>query len=119
MSDTIFHNPRCSKSRKTLEILTEAGISPEIVEYLREAPSAGQIADLAGKLGVAVADIVRTGETDYKDADDLPSLDDDAALAAWIAAHPKTLQRPIVVNNATGAAVIGRPPENVLKIISR
>ena len=119
MSVTIFHNPRCSKSRQTLEILTAAGVTPDVIEYLRDAPSADTIADLASKLGVTVADILRTGEAEYKEADDLPPLGDDAALAAWIAAHPKTLQRPIVVNNATGAAVIGRPPEDVLKIIGQ
>ncbi len=117
MTVTIYHNPRCSKSRQSLALLTEAGISPAIVEYLKEPPSAATIADLAGKLGVPVADILRTGEAEYKDAADLPALDDEPGLAAWVAAHPKVLQRPIVVNEATGSAVIGRPPENVLSII--
>ena len=117
MPVTIYHNPRCSKSRKTLELITEAGITPQIVLYLKTPPTPGEIVGLASKLGVGVAEILRTGEAEYKEATDLPALDNDDALADWIAAHPKTLQRPIVVNDATGAAVVGRPPENVLEIL--
>jgi arsenate reductase len=117
MSITIYHNPRCSKSRKTLELITEAGVTPTIVEYLKTPPTPGEIVGLASKLGVNVADILRSGEAEYKEAADLPALDNHDALADWIAAHPKTLQRPIVVNEDTGAAVIGRPPENVLGIL--
>jgi len=119
MTVTIYHNPRCSKSRKTLELIKEAGITPGIVEYLAQPPSAETIAGLAAKLGTSVADLIRTGEAEYRQADDLPAIDDDAALAAWISAHPKVLQRPIVVNEGNGAAVVGRPPENVLKIIGK
>ena len=114
----IWHNPRCSKSRQTLALLEEAGIEPHVVEYLKDTPSGQAIAGLAASLGVAVADIVRSGESDYKDATDRPDLADDKALAAWIAAHPRVLQRPIVVNEATGKAVIGRPPENVHEILT-
>ncbi len=117
MTVTIYHNPRCSKSRQSLELLSEAGAEPSIVEYLKQPPSAAQIQALADKLGVRVAAIVRTGEAEFKDATDLPALDDDAALAGWVAAHPKVLQRPIVVNESTGAAVVGRPPENVLQLL--
>lgn len=117
MTITIYHNPRCSKSRKTLELITETGIAPTIVEYLKTPPTAEQISDLAQKLGVNVVEILRTGEAEYKEATDLPALDDNSALAAWIAANPKTMQRPIVVNQGTGKAVVGRPPENVLGIL--
>ena len=117
MELTIYHNPRCSKSRKTLQLIEEAGVTPRIVEYLKEPPSADEIAVLADRLAVNVADIVRTGEAEYKDATDLPDTADNAALAGWLARHPKVLQRPIVVNDDSGAAVVGRPPENVHKIL--
>ncbi len=113
----IYHNPRCSKSRKTLEIIESRGIAPEIVRYLDTPPDAARIQELAGLLDVAVADLVRRGESEFRDADDLPELDDDAALAAWLAQHPKCIERPIVVDDTGNRAVIGRPPENVLEIL--
>ena len=113
MSITIYHNPRCSKSRKTLELLEAAGVTPEVVKYLDNPPTAERICVLAASVGVPVADLLRRGEDEFKSAADLPALDDDAALAAWIARHPKVLQRPIVIDDETGSAVIGRPPENV------
>jgi len=118
MSVTIYHNPRCSKSRKTLELITASGVAHTSVLYLEAAPDASTICDLAAKLGVSVADLLRRGESAFKEATDLPELSDNAALASWIAEHPITLERPIVVNNETGKAVIGRPPENVLTLVS-
>lgn len=115
---TIHHNPRCSKSRETLKIIEGAGIDPVIVPYLESPPSAERIVELAGMIGVPVRALVREGESDYKEARDLPNLDDDAALAEWLSAHPRVLQRPIVVDSDTGRAVIGRPPENVQELIS-
>lgn len=117
MNITIYHNPRCSKSRKTLEIIQESGIEPKIVEYLKDPPQAQRTEQLAELLGISVADLLRKSEADFTEADDLPSLDDNAALAAWIEAHPKVLQRPIVVNEDRNVAVIGRPPENVLELL--
>ena len=117
MAIRIYHNPRCSKSRKTLEIINDAGVEPEIVLYLKDVPSAAEIQAVAGQLGVRVADILRRAESDFKDAGDLPDLDDDAALAAWLADHPIVLQRPIVVDTETGSAVVGRPPENVAALL--
>lgn len=119
MMITIYHNPRCSKSRKTLEILRGAGAEPVIVEYLKNPPDATSIVHLATLLGVAVADLLRSNETEFRDATDLPPLDDDTALAAWIEEHPKVLQRPIVVNEEIQQAVIGRPPEAVLQLLER
>ena len=116
MTITIYHNPRCSKSRKTLQLLEESGESPVIVRYLEEPPDAATIGRLAGQLGVPVADLLRRGEAEYKQATDLPDLNDDAALAAWISVNPKVLQRPIVVSD-DGRAVIGRPPENALELL--
>jgi arsenate reductase len=114
---TIYHNPRCSKSRQTLEILKESGIDPAVVEYLDDPPEAERILYIADLLGVAVAALLRPGEDEFKSAKDLPDLEDDAALAAWIERHPKVLERPIVVDDAGGRAVIGRPPENVHELL--
>ena len=113
MALTIYHNPRCSKSRKTLEIIRDAGVEPHIVLYLEETPSADRIVAVAGKLDMKVSDLLRRGESEFKEAADLPDLDDDAALAAWLEKHPKVLERPIVVDENSGNAVVGRPPENV------
>ena len=118
MSLRIYHNPRCSKSRNTLALIQDAGIEPTIVRYLEEAPSAAEILDLAKKLGGTVADLLRRGESEFKDASDLPDLGDNKALAAWVAAHPKVLERPIVVDTTSGKAVMGRPPENVHQLLS-
>ena len=114
---TMYHNPRCSKSRKTLELLRDAGIEPAIVEYLQDPPDADRIMRLAALLGVPVAELLRRGEDDFKSALDLPDLSDDPALAAWIARNPKTLERPIVVDDEHGRAAVGRPPENVQALI--
>lgn len=116
---TIYHNPRCSKSRQTLEIITESGIKPTIVEYLNDAPDAARILRLADLLGISVAALLRRGEDQFKNATDLPDLDDDAALAEWIARNPKVLERPIVVDDKNDRAVVGRPPENVRELIDQ
>ena len=117
MSLTIYHNPRCSKSRKTLELIQEAGVSTNIVDYLSEPPSAARILQLAELLGLTVQELLRRNEADFKDAADLPDLDDNAALAAWVANHPKVLERPIVVDDGANKAVMGRPPENVRNLL--
>ncbi len=117
MSITIYHNPRCSKSRKTLEILEQSGITPNIVEYLNTPPSAEATLRHAKLIGVRVADLLRRGEDEFNEADDLPNLDDDAALAAWLENHPRVIERPIVVDEDNNRAVIGRPPENVLDLL--
>lgn len=119
MNITIYHNSGCSKSRKTLEIIRDNGIEPRIVEYLNEPPNAARTEHLAALLEVTVADLLRKSEADFAEADDLPSLDDNAALAGWIEQHPKVLQRPIVVDDARDLAVIGRPPENVLELLKK
>ena len=115
---TIYHNPRCSKSRKTLELIRDAGVEPDIRLYLQAPPAAEEVAGLAEKLGRPVADLLRRGESAFKEADDLPTLTDDSALAAWIAGHPIVLERPIIVDTQSGRAVIGRPPENVNALLS-
>lgn len=115
MDVTIFHNPRCSKSRATLDLLRERDIEPDVVEYLKDTPSVEQLRDVLAKLGARPRDIMRTGEEPYRALGlDDPSLDDDAVLRAMVE-HPILIQRPIVVAN--GRAIIGRPPEKVLQIL--
>ena len=117
MSVTIYHNPRCSKSRKTLELIQEAGVEPDIIEYLDTPPAAERIVAIAGLLGMAVQDLLRRNESEFKEAADLPDLADDAALAEWITRNPRVLQRPIVVSDVGDRAIIGRPPENVSELL--
>ena len=118
MTITIYHNPRCSKSRKTLEIIEKAGIAPKVVKYLDEPPDADRIRELAATIGVTVSDLLRRNEEEYRNANDLPEPDDDAALAAWLTRHPRVLQRPIVIDDDAGVAVIGRPPESVTEMLT-
>ena len=96
----MYHNPRCSKSRATLGLIEEAGVTPEIVAYLETPPSGAPIVELAAMIGIPVRDLLRRGESDFKEAADLPDLDDDAALADWLSAHPRVIDRPIVDDSA-------------------
>lgn len=113
---TIYHNPRCSKSRETLTLLQEQGASPTIVEYLKDTPDADQIRQLLALLGLNdPRQLMRTKEDEYKQqnlAD--PALTADQLIAAMVAT-PKLIERPIVVAN--GQARIGRPPQQVLEIL--
>jgi arsenate reductase len=119
MSLTIYHNPRCSKSRKTLELIESRGIQPTIVEYLSTPPDASTLLEIAGQLGMPLADLLRRGEAEFKEAGDSVPLDDENRLAAWIVSNPKVLQRPIVVDTDSGRAIVGRPPENVFDLIGQ
>lgn len=116
---TIYHNPRCSKSRKTLELIEEAGDSPQIVDYQATPPTADRLVELASWIGIPVRELLRTGEAEFREAIDLPDLDDNAALADWLTRHPRVIERPIVVDDDAGQAVIGRPPENVTRLLPR
>jgi len=118
MAVTIYHNPRCSKSRQTLQLITDSGTAHTVVLYIEVPPDGAAIVDLAAKLGMSVAQLLRRGESEFKEASDLPDLADDARLADWLAAHPIVLERPIVINDKSGKAVIGRPPENVSALLS-
>lgn len=112
---TIYHNPRCSKSRATLDLLTRRGIEPRVILYLETPPGAADIEKILKLLDVEPRALIRTDEAEYAAlglAD--PKLGRKALVAA-IAEHPRLLQRPIVVAN--GKAAIGRPPENVLAIL--
>lgn len=117
MNITIYHNPRCSKSRQTLELLEAKGVKPTIVEYLQSPPDADALQTIASQVGVPLAELLRRGEADFKDAGDSVPLDDAGALAAWVHEHPKVLERPIVVDEENDRAIVGRPPENVLKLL--
>ncbi|MEH6585597.1 MAG: arsenate reductase (glutaredoxin) [Halioglobus sp.] len=115
MSDfTIYHNPRCSKSRTTLALLAEQGIEPNVVLYLDTSPDADEIRSLLKKLGINAAQLVRRGEDDYKSQGLAKNSSEDELVAA-MASHPKLIERPIVVHG--NRAVLGRPPENVLDLI--
>lgn len=115
MGVTIYHNPRCSKSRQTLALLKEKGVAPEIVEYLKTPPDAGELKRILGLLGISARQLVRRGEAAYKEAGlDDPGLDEDALIAAMVA-NPIVIERPIVL--AGGKAALGRPPEKVLEIL--
>ncbi len=118
MKLAIYHNPRCSKSRKTLELIEAAGIRPEIVAYLKTPPDAERIQELANLLGIPVRGLLRRGEAEFRDADDLPDLDDDGLLSIWLSQHPRVIERPIVVDVEGSRAVIGRPPENVESLLA-
>ena len=111
---TIYHNPRCTKSRATLSLLQERGIEPKVIEYLKDPPSAAELKAIVGKLGIKPEALVRKGEDVYKGKYAGKTLTD----AQWIEAmvkDPILIERPIVVSAAR--AVIGRPPENVETLI--
>ena len=115
MSVTIYHNPRCSKSRATLQLLTDQNIEPDIVEYLKTPPDTRTLDELLTKLGMEPRDLMRKNEDEYKENNlDNPSLSRDQLIQAMID-YPKLIERPIVVAN--NKVAIGRPPENVLGIL--
>lgn len=117
MSLTIYHNPRCSKSRKTLELIESKGVTPRIVEYLESPPDPATLQKIAGLLQTPLNNLLRRGEDEFKNAGDSVPLDDEAALAGWVHDNPRVLERPIVVDEENGRAVVGRPPENVLDLL--
>ncbi|SNB56487.1 arsenate reductase [Marinobacter sp. es.042] len=111
----IFHNPRCSKSRQTLELLTERGIEPEIIRYLETPPTEQELMDILNALDLSPRELMRTNEKEYKEQGlNSPDLSDEQLIAAMVAT-PKLIERPIVIAN--GKAALGRPPENVLSIL--
>jgi len=112
---TIYHNPRCSKSRQTLQILQDKGIQPTLVEYLETPPDAAELNRILELLGMEPRNLMRKKESEYKDAGlDDPSLSRDELIAAMVT-HPKLIERPIVLAN--GKAALGRPPEKVVEIL--
>lgn len=112
---TLYHNPRCSKSRGALELLEERGLAPTVVRYLETPPDAATLQALLAKLGIGARQLLRTGEDEYKSLDLANPALSDAQLIAAMVEHPKLIERPILV--AGDKAVIGRPPEKVLEIL--
>jgi arsenate reductase len=111
----LYHNPKCSTSRRTLALLESHGINPTIVEYLKSPPTKTQLNKILRSLDMQPRDLMRKKEAEYKNADlDDPQLTRDALIDAMVA-HPKLIERPIVVNGERAA--VGRPPENVLRIL--
>ena len=110
----IYHNPRCSKSRQTLNLIKEAGKDVEIVEYLKNPPTADELREVLRKLNLPVEYLIRKNEDIYKTQYKGKELSEEEWIQA-LAEHPKMLERPIVVEG--DKAVLGRPPENVLKLL--
>src|SRR5690554_2870180 len=112
---TIYHNPRCSKSRQTLALLEERDLNPQVVLYLDTPPDAATLQSLVAKLGISARDLLRKGEDEYK-ANNLadPGLSEQQLIDAMVR-FPKLIERPIVVNGSRAA--LGRPPEAVLDIL--
>ncbi len=115
MAIRIYHNPRCSKSRQTLQLLHDHGHEPQIIEYLKTAPGEAELSELLTLLGLSPIDIMRTNEPEFRAAaDQVRAMNPDDQIR-WLASNPNVMQRPIVVNE--DQARIGRPPENVLEIL--
>lgn len=112
---TLYHNPRCSKSRSALQLLEERGLNPNIVRYLETPLSTAELHELLRKLGIRARQLLRTGEDEYKALGlNDPELTDEQLIAAMVS-QPKLIERPILV--AGDKAVVGRPPESILEIL--
>ncbi len=111
----ILHNPRCSKSRATLALIESHGILPRVIDYEATPPTPAELDDILDKLGIEPRELMRREEPEYRDLDlDDPGLSR-RELVDVMHAHPRLIQRPIVLAN--GKAAIGRPPEDVLAIL--
>ena len=116
---TIFHNPRCSKSRKTLGLLQDHKIDPDIRLYLEVPPTEDELVSIVGALGISPRDLLRKGEDEYKEIG-LKNLElSDMELISAMAKNPRLIERPIVISPDGKSAVLGRPPENVIGLITR
>ncbi|THB68363.1 MAG: arsenate reductase (glutaredoxin) [Gammaproteobacteria bacterium] len=116
MTIKIYHNPRCSKSRQALQLLKDNGVEPEIKEYLKEGLTAVEIKQLLALCNSNPRDIMRKGETEYKENNLANKNLSDEQLIEAIATYPKLLERPLVVCD-NEVAVLGRPPEKILEIL--
>ena len=116
MKARIYHNPGCSKSRATKALLESEGVELEVIEYLKTPPDAEALSRLLAKLGLRAADLVRTGEAEFKEADIDPSAAAEDTLIELMVNVPRLIERPIV--EVEDAARIGRPPERVLELCS-
>ncbi len=112
---TLYHNPRCSKSRGALALLEARGMTPTVIRYLETPPSATELQQILARLGIGPRQLLRTGEKPYTSLNLADTTLSDAALIDAMVAHPELIERPILV--AGEVAVIGRPPEKVLEIL--
>ena len=112
---TLYHNPRCSKSREALNLLREQGHEPEVILYLETPPNAKTLKAIVEKLGISARELLRKGEDAYKDLNLADEKLNEAALIKAMVENPKLIERPIAING--DKAVIGRPPENVKSIL--
>lgn len=110
----IYHNPRCSKSRQTLQIIEDKGIEVDVVKYLEQVPSVDELRSIIKALGISAEQLLRKGEKDFKENFKGKQLSEEEWIKAMIQ-YPKMIERPIVIKD--GKAVLGRPPENVLDLI--
>jgi arsenate reductase len=115
MDVTIYHNPRCSKSRQTLQLLQEQGIEPTIRLYLEDSPSAKELKEVIAKLDISPRELLRKGEDAYKENQLSNKELSDSALIKAMVEFPKLIERPIVIKGEH--AKLGRPPEQVLEIL--
>ncbi len=113
MKATIWHNPKCSKSREALELLHDKGVDVEVVKYLESKPSKEEIEEILSKLHISARELMRTKEDLYKELE-LKSVMDEQMLVAAMVENPKLIERPIVITKK--GVVIGRPPEKVLEL---
>ncbi len=115
MKVKIYHNPRCSKSRQTLQLLDDKGVAAEVVEYLKTPPDKAELTQIINQLGISPRQLMRTKEVEYRENNlDDPGLSDAALIEAMIRL-PKLIERPIVVTDK--GVALGRPPENVLEVL--
>lgn len=114
---TIFHNPRCSKSRQTLQLLQDNNITSDVREYLKQKPSQAEITDLLTALGIPASQLIRSKEKLLKELDIKVANLSTIEAVALMAEHPILIERPIVVHQ--GRAKIGRPPEDVLELFTK
>ena len=112
---TLYHNPRCSKSREALALLQTKGCEPEVILYLDTPPTAKQLKELLAQLGISARQLLRKTEDAYKDLNLADEKLSEAALIKAMVANPKLIERPIFINGTK--AIVGRPPENVLSIL--
>ena len=114
VSVTIWHNPRCSKSRQTLALLEDNGVTPEVRLYLKDPPTKAELDAVIAMLGNSPKELVRKGDAAYREAGLTGESSDDDILAAMLE-HPILIERPIVING--DRAAVGRPPESILSIL--
>ena len=110
----IYHNPRCSKSRQTLELINNAGKDVEIIKYLENIPTKAELKEIIAQLGITPIQLIRKNEAIWKEQYKGKTLSDDEIITAMVE-HPKLIERPIVIKD--NKAVLGRPPENVLDLL--